>query len=459
MSRQRACHDRLVDPRLGVIRAVTRFPGRPDLPRSIALYSADVADALRFGPWPADRVAMGMAFDDDERARLAAIGETVERYCGNFVPAGLRRASPAALWAAGEPALDPAAYMLFSATQYATPGFPFVPLTAELPVLWAEGWEIGSGAPVLIPASLVYLNFHYGPRAVEPPTNPIIYSGIAAGESRVQAEVSAVEELIERDATMIWWQSGSPAVGLDVDGVPAIAAALAAEDAAQISYDFIQIRTPFDVPVIGCLIRDHQLQIAGLGVACRADPVAAALKAAAEAVALRLFALGLLDPEGDIWLAAATGVLDPNSFKPYRADRRYARSFRSDYRDVIDLGSQAQIYLDPSMHVHLDRILHPPTRVPLESLRSDGGADRHALYFDRLHARGFRAYAVDVTTADVRRAGLLVERVVVPGLYPNSPAAFPFLGGRRLYEEPAALGWLPRPLTENDIVRTPLPHT
>ncbi|HBL29018.1 MAG TPA: bacteriocin biosynthesis protein SagD, partial [Acidobacteria bacterium] len=74
-------------------------------------------------------------------------------------------------------------------------------------------------------------------------------------------------------------------------------------------------------------------------------------------------------------------------------------------------------------------------------------------------ARGFRAISVDVTTPDVQAAGLCVVRVIVPGLYPNAPAAFPFLGGRRLYEEPAALGWLPAPLTEADLVRVPLPHT
>jgi ribosomal protein S12 methylthiotransferase accessory factor len=76
-----------------------------------------------------------------------------------------------------------------------------------------------------------------------------------------------------------------------------------------------------------------------------------------------------------------------------------------------------------------------------------------------LARHGFRALSVDVTTPDVRAAGLSVVRVIVPGLYPNAPAAFPCLGGRRLFEEPARLGWLPGILREEDLDLTPLPHT
>jgi ribosomal protein S12 methylthiotransferase accessory factor len=50
-----------------------------------------------------------------------------------------------------------------------------------------------------------------------------------------------------------------------------------------------------------------------------------------------------------------------------------------------------------------------------------------------------------------------VVRVVVPGLYGNSPPAFPLHGGRRLYTEPVAQGWVDRPLTDQDLNRPPIP--
>ena len=83
---------------------------------------------------------------------------------------------------------------------------------------------------------------------------------------------------------------------------------------------------------------------------------------------------------------------------------------------------------------------------------------RH-VYLRRLETQGLEAYSVDVTTPDVASVGLSVVRVVVPGLYGNAPAAFPPLGGRRLYEDPVRLGWVPRPIEEDDIVLEPIPHT
>ena len=50
----------------------------------------------------------------------------------------------------------------------------------------------------------------------------------------------------------------------------------------------------------------------------------------------------------------------------------------------------------------------------------------------RLGEHGIPVYSVDLTTADVRATGLRVTRLVAPGLYGETPAAFPLLGGARL---------------------------
>ena len=450
----------LVDPRFGVIRALTPQPRAADLPAALVAVTATVSDTARFGPWQGDRISMGASFYDPVQARAAAIGEAVERYCGNFVPADLRRASFAELAEAGEVALDPAELVLYSPAQYREPGFPFVPLTRDLRVLWTTGRDLVDGASLWVPASLVYINYFVGALEAEPPTHFVMYSGIAAGPDRAWAERSALEELIERDATMIWWQSGSPATGIEWRGDRVIEAALATPgDDSALRYDLIRIPTVFDVPVIGALLRDERQGIAGLGVACRPDPRAAALKAIIEAIALRGYAEGLLDPEGNIWRAVAAGFLDGSVFKPYRADRRYLDDFRPDWHDVTDLGTQSQVYLDPRMAVHLDRIRHPADRLSFDEIAPMVGEDPRRGYLDRLTARGLRPISVDVTTADVHAAGLTVVRVIVPGLSPNAPAAFPFLGGRRLYEDPAELGGASRVLTEDDLIRVPLPHT
>lgn len=456
-----ADYDLLVDPRYGVIRSITPHPHGPEIPAALVSLTATVSNTQLLGPWNGDRAALGAAFFDAEQARRAAIGEAVERYCGNFIPRGLRKASYRDLVAAGETALDPGELVLYSESQYTAEGFPFVRLGPDLTVYWAEARDLSSGKEILVPASLVYINFYVGRLAQEPMTNFVIYSGIAAGAGREAAERSALEELLERDATMIWWLSGSPATALDASSSSTVRAALAArEDDGTLSYRLSRIPTLFEVPVIGALIQDRRNQIVALGAACRPDPTAAALKALAEAIHLRYFSLGLLDPRGSVWRSMEAGILDAAPYKPYRADRGYADSYRTDFHDVTDLGCQSQIHLDPRLHPHvLERIPSPSVSQPLGSVPGLEGGDPRRLLLDRLARNGFRALSVDVTTPDVRAAGLSVVRVIVPGLYPNAPAAFPCLGGRRLFEEPARLGWLPGILREEDLDLTPLPHT
>jgi len=450
--------NRLIDPRCGLIRRLHRYDHPPELPAALISFSAEVADTRRFGPYQADRVALGAAFRDAKQACMAAIGEAVERYCGNIIPEGLPRASYYELVAAGIPAIDPTILTLYADSQYQQRGFPFVPFTRDLPVRWVAGNDMQTGRETWLPAALVYINY-FGIYANEPRTNFVIYSGIACGPTRADAERAALEEVIERDATMIWWLSGSPVHGIHWNTEPRIRAALFAQDSGAIRYHLIQIPTLFDIPVIGALIEDSALQIMALGVACRPDPIAASLKALVEAIHLRIFAQGLLDPNGHVWQGIRVGVLDSRSYKPFRADRRYCDAFRADFRDVIDLGSQAQIYLDPRMHPYLDRITKPERVVSLADIPSIQADDLRSAYLRRLAERGFRAYSVDLTTPDIRSVGLHVVRVVVPGLYPNAPAGFPFLGGDRLYREPYEMGWIPAPLTADKVVRIPLPHT
>ena len=85
--------DDLVDPAFGVVTGLHPVERLDGLPASYVGITAEVADARVHGNWPSDRVSLGTTFDDPDGARIAAIGEAVERYCGNYVPEGLRRAT------------------------------------------------------------------------------------------------------------------------------------------------------------------------------------------------------------------------------------------------------------------------------------------------------------------------------------------------------------------------------
>ncbi|MGH2942016.1 MAG: YcaO-like family protein, partial [Solirubrobacteraceae bacterium] len=377
----------------------------------------------------------------------------VERYCANAVPRTLRRASYRALRAAGEDAVHPDDWVLYAPSQHATRGFPYVPLTADLEVRWIAGRDLATDRPVLVPASLTYLNFRSGPYAREPPTNGVILAGVAAGRTRAEAECNAIAEVVERDAVTLWWQRNESTARVRWQSSRRLRAQLAPRStASRIAYEAFAIPNAFDLPVVGALLDDPDAGIVTMGSACRTDPLAAIAKAIVEAIQLRAFSVDLLDPESRIWRGARSGLHDAGCFFEYRHDRSYLDCVGDDFAEADDFAAHAQLYLDPRMREHLARITGAPRWIEPGELQHVVGDEREAL-LRRLTERGHRVISVDVTTSDVAAAGLHVVRVLVPGLYPNAPAACPFLGGSRLYE-PLAGG--PR-LAVDDLVRAPIP--
>ncbi|OLT16961.1 hypothetical protein BJF78_13525 [Pseudonocardia sp. CNS-139] len=409
-----------------------------------------------------DAIAGGAALDDPQRARAAAIGEALERYCGNAVPDGLLYGSAAELAARGEAPLDPTAFALFSEEQYAARGFPFRRFTADLPVSWASGVDLHTGAPVMVPAAFTYLNTQRGLRTGEPPLVFQAYAGIAAGTDAAAAQRSALEEVIERDAVTLWWLTGAEARRIDVTGDPLLCGVLDDPACAHLTATFLDIPCALPVPVVGVFLEDRRRGVVGFGSACRSTAAAAAAKALTEALVTHSTAAELGEPDGTFWSAVRAGRLRQDPYRAFRADRGYRADFRADWRDLTVLDLNLQLYLDPVMQEEPARRLRAPrggavALAELPGLPGPPAGDALAGYLRMLADHGHRASAVDVTTADVARTGLRVVRVVVPGMYQNAPAAFPLLGGDRLYREPVARGWLTQPPKPGDLVREPLP--
>ncbi|MEJ8646145.1 YcaO-like family protein [Streptomyces sp. MS1.HAVA.3] len=94
-------------------------------------YTARLSGRPEFARWAVDAATAGAALGDHERARIAALGEAVERFCGNVVPDTLPIASHAELARAGRAAVDPREFALYSRAQYARRGFPLFANAAE----------------------------------------------------------------------------------------------------------------------------------------------------------------------------------------------------------------------------------------------------------------------------------------------------------------------------------------
>ncbi|MFD4939072.1 YcaO-like family protein [Streptomyces virginiae] len=440
--------DLLVDDQVGVVTTVQELAPLPGMPRRLRVCAVDVADMRRVADWPNDRQAFGTSWSGFDTARRSAVGEAVERYCGSRVPRErLRYGSHARLRRDGVPALDPRRLHLYSQRQYRTPGFPFAPLTADSECAWVEGRSWTTGEPVWVPAFLVAHGEH-DPAAHSDP----LVAGVACGVSEEHAVTSGLEEVIERDTTMLWWAHAARLPRLPV---PDRIRELVADSLDAYDITLISLDNEFDVPVIAAAVRDRATRWVTIGFAARPGALEAAEKALAEGFTLH-HTCHYLDDE-----KALAGGRDDlphlGSLKPHRADRRYLDSYRPDFADVQDLLCQQQLHLDPRAGERIAPwVLDLPTRswegLPALAER------RLAAYRERVEARGFEVISVDLTTCDVEAAGLSAVHTIVPGLVSNFPAGMPMWGDGRIGRAGVRLGWRTQPLTEDGFNVFPLPH-
>lgn len=432
-----------VDPECGIITSVEEYSPHPGDPDSYVAFTTRVARTARIAPWHADPVSLGTTFGDPVAARAAAIGEALERYCGNFVPErAVERATIAELRKADRRFLDPRETVLFANHQYAQPGFPCRRVDDSLPLLWTTASDIDG--PLLVPGSLVWVNWWDGPRRREPRTNAVPLAGLAAGPSRPAAIASAALEVIERDAVALWWHAGRPARRI---ATSCLDEELRGLD-PRLEIELLDLPSETGVPVVVAILEDRHTGRVLLGAAARPSRLAAARKATLEALHMRRIADGLADPQGPHWTAVRAGEVAAGITRPYRADRHYLDDFAPDFHDVKDLGQHGLILLDPRYRdLWEPRIAARRDSAPALVLDRPGDpADHAADPVTALEQHGFQVVVADLTTPDVALLGVHVVRVLVPGMVPNAPAGLSHLGSDRFGV----------PSTDLDI--TPMPH-
>lgn len=409
--------------------------GEPEMPTGapadFICTVAAVADTRRLGGWYADRIAAGTAFDDAGRARDAAIGEAIERYCGNLLPPLENVTSFRELTAAGERALGPAQLPSWSPTQLARSGFPYVALHDDTRVEWVSGRD-SLGCATWAPASWVYLNYHHGPRRELPRINHLNYSGIATGTSVGDAARRGLAELVERDAMVTWWYSGAPANGIDPHSIPGFVERWLT---SPLQCHLVLVPTDLPLPVVGAYVHDPRTGVPAAGFSAAATVAAAADKAVQEALQVWISTSGLLAPDGASWRAIEDGIFAAGVYLPHREDRHYLDDAGEDFRHVRDLAMQTQLWLDPRLHALAERFTSPPDTVEASTV-PEGSVDA---VIDELLDRGIPPVAFNLTATDIAETGAATVRVLAPGLQPNAPAAYQYLATGRLETRRRAL--------------------
>ena len=424
---------RAVSPYTGVVRSLEEclhLPSEPPLFR----VASEVGRSRDLLGSPLDHVAgIGGAGSTRSAAAEAAVGEALERYSLTYVaPDRLVAATADDL----PEAVAPERFALFSERQHADPGFPFRPFRGDIRVPWVDGWRIRDGAPVWLPAELVFL----GETAIDgcERVGYATSSGAACAETLETAIERGLCEVLERDAFMIAWANRLSLPRLewadderlaDIDrGTFAVTG---------LEYAAIDMSSFHGLPSFLGVVRARGLEVGALGIGAGTGSTVerAWWKALSEAFACR-----------------AAGV----KLSLLRPEKRYGARGGG----VVSFEDHIQYYADPERAAAAAFLDASPRRVAASSipaLEAETAGDRVRALCDRVCRAGSDAYAVDATSPDVRELGLVVTKVVAPALCSlDVPHHARFLGGRRLYEAATELGLRPSPLDEKDV--NPDPH-
>ena len=77
----------------------------------------------------------------------------------------------------------------------------------------------------------------------------------------------------------------------------------------------------------------------------------------------------LLNKHGSNYQAALDGWV-PDVYKPWRQDRSYLDAYRRDFRDVVHLLNQQQLFLDPQAIEKVRPWIDTPSQQPLAEISS-----------------------------------------------------------------------------------------
>ena len=148
-------------------------------------------------------IAVGGAGWDPEAARLACLGEAIERRQAYPLPVDRVVEASFDAWPLEEPAVPPARWVLFAAAQYALAGFPFLPMTTRSVCRWVCCRRYPGGEPWWVPEELVFL---YSRAGAVHGFGPSISTGLSCGRTGQPVLLRGVQEVVERDALMgAWW--------------------------------------------------------------------------------------------------------------------------------------------------------------------------------------------------------------------------------------------------------------
>jgi ribosomal protein S12 methylthiotransferase accessory factor len=248
-------------------------------------------------------------------------------------------------------------------------------------------------------------------------------NGCAADRTPDHAMAHALLELIERDATGIWWYGriARPGVHQSLLGDDPLTGALGKKrmEMGQRVW-LIDLMNDLEIPVIAAILADKDGTLQSLGFGCHVSQARAARSAYLEMCQMEL-SVGIIRQR----VAQAGGQAAP------------------DDRCLLDWMAPA----NAGRLAHLRPAQGLTAPCPPDASNDEGPVA--PIVLERLRRAGLRAYGADLQRPDI---GVPAVRAFVPGLCHFKPR----LGFRRLIEVPRALRWREAGYDTKDLSALPL---
>ncbi len=365
------------------------------------------------------------------QARASGLGEAIERYSGVFQGDEVRlKGSYQTL---GERAIHPNACMHFSPTQYDTRAewnaqradlhqkVP-EPFDREQEIEWTPVWSLTQRDFKYLPTAYCYFGYPQSP-------NPDCWAttnGCAAGNTLEEAILQGFLELVERDSAALWWYNRlqKPVVDLASFDEPYFQAITDYYQSIGRELWAIDLTGDLGIPTFAAISRqcDREAEDILLGLGTHFDPKLALQRALTEICQI-LPAVVYANADGTTQYAPL-------------ADSHILHWWQT-------ASLENQPYLVP------DRCVAPKCASDYAIVWHEDFLEDIQYCQQLVEAKGMEMLVLDQTRPDI---GLHVVKVIVPGLR----HFWKRLDAGRLYDIPVQMGWLDRPLREEELNPIPL---
>lgn len=359
----------------------------------------------------------GVDFLNYEVAEIKAIGEFVERYSSTVISTNLIEGTYKNIKKTNKNLLNPMTITRISAEDYANKKNKPPKSLEDSNFFWVEGFDELTHEKKWIPTDLVYLHPNITNKYA---IREIISTGLATGETLVDAKIRGLLECIERDSIVIMWQNMISYPRLKLNTINNLVFQQKISELADLDLQvtILDISTDLEVPVYFCILKnDDKAPFISVGASANFNEEKAVLNALMEAcLTYNVNSLRLLN------------------------DLKFEFSGDIDELKFIHMDDHSSLYADYNLNENLSFLQNGDEIDFISKNKRNKRVKDYNELLNKLKSLNLDYCTVDLTTKDFKSSNLHVVRSIVPQL------AFlecntPHLECSRIKDVPKKLGY------------------